>query len=44
MQQGLKEAELTQKEQANIRDNETKLLIAEIQSDNDSVVEDGYDP
>lgn len=32
-----KEAELRQKEQANIRDNETKLLIAEMQHDNESM-------
>lgn len=32
----LKQAELQQKEQANIRDNETKLIIANIQAENSS--------
>lgn len=36
----LKQADLQQKEQANIRDNETKLLIAQMTKDNDNEEED----
>ena len=41
MQMQEKQAELEQKEQANIRDNETKILIATIQSENN--FEDGIE-
>jgi hypothetical protein len=43
MQLQQQQAELEQKEQANIRDNETKIFIATLQAANqDSVVEEGF--
>lgn len=48
MQQEQKEAELLQKEEANIRDNQTKIIVAQIQSDSsnedDGIVIDDYSP
>ena len=41
MQQQQKEAELLQKEEANIRDNQTKIIIAQIQSEGGPDEEDG---
>ena len=41
MQLQLKQAEIEQREQANIRDNETKLLIANISTD-DGIKEPEY--
>ena len=47
MQQQQKEAELLQKEEANIRDNQTKIIVAQIQSDSsneDGIMIDDYSP
>lgn len=45
MQQQQKEAELLQKEEANIRDNQTKIIIAQIQSEGeDGIMIDDYSP
>ena len=41
MQQQQKEAELLQKEEANIRDNQTKIIVAQIQSEGGPDEEDG---
>jgi hypothetical protein len=41
MQQQQKEAELLQKEEANIRDNQTKIIVAQIQSEGEPDEEDG---
>lgn len=47
MQMQQKQAELDQKEEANIRDNQTKIIIAQIQSgsdEEDGIVIDDYSP
>ena len=49
MQQQQKEAELLQKEEANIRDNQTKIVVAQIQSEGgpdeeDGIIIDDYSP